>query len=155
MKWLFDDDVLMPGSVQALLVALRAHPQAVLAFHERVIIDADDNVTHQPRALQPEGQYSLVDRKFLIEHLLVNLHNFIGEPSNTMLVRERVDIDCVFDYGRWILDFLGDVAMFLNCAKQAPIVAVGGYLSAFRATGLKRPPKPARTSVRVSMSGSS
>jgi SAM-dependent methyltransferase len=135
VKWLFDDDVLMPGSVQALVSALQANPQSVLAFHERVVIDENDNVTHQPQALQSDGQRSLVDRKFIVENLLGNLHNFIGEPSNTMLVRERIDVDRVFDYDDWILDFLGDVAMFLNCSKQAPLVAVGGYLSAFRRHG--------------------
>lgn len=135
VKWLFDDDVLMPQSVRALVDALRANPKSVMAFHERVMIDANDNVTQQPPALQPEGQVSLVDRAFIVENLLGNLHNFIGEPSNTMLVRERVDVDRVFDYRDWILDFLGDVAMFLNCAKEAPLVAVGGYLSAFRRHG--------------------
>jgi SAM-dependent methyltransferase len=132
VKWLFDDDMLMPTSVEALVGALRACPQAVLAFHERVIVDENDAVVHEPPALQPEGQVSLVDRKFIVENLLGRLHNFIGEPSNTMLVRERVDVDRVFDYRDWILDFIGDVAMFLNCAETAPLVAVGGYLSAYR-----------------------
>ena len=47
VKWLFDDDVLMPASVESLLLALQGHPGSVMAFHERVYIDAQNNILHQ------------------------------------------------------------------------------------------------------------
>ncbi|BCF98828.1 hypothetical protein PPGU19_033970 [Paraburkholderia sp. PGU19] len=132
VKWLFDDDVLMPTSVETLVDALREYPQAILAFHERVFIDEMDNLIGQPQQLLPPGQKALIDRAFLVENMVGKLNNFIGEPSNVMLVRERVDVSSVFDYRSWVLDFIGDVSMFLNCAEQAPLVAVGGFHSAFR-----------------------
>jgi len=134
VKWLDGDDVLMPGSVAALVSALRAHPQAVLAFHERVLTDENDAIVQTPSALQPTGQVSLVDRQFIVDNLVANAQNVIGELSNTMLVRERVDIEQLFDYRAQPLDALADMAMVLNCAEQAPIVAVGGYESARRQT---------------------
>jgi glycosyltransferase involved in cell wall biosynthesis len=48
VKWLHDDDFLLPTSVEALVGALRKHPGSALAFHERVFIDHDDNVTQIP-----------------------------------------------------------------------------------------------------------
>lgn len=132
VKWLFDDDVLMPTSVESLVNAMEANPQVVLAFHERLIIDESGNVVSTPNSLLPAGQMALVDRQFLVENMVGRLHNFIGEPSNIMVVRDRVDISTAFDYRTWILDFIGDVAIYLNCAEQAPLLAVGGYLSAFR-----------------------
>lgn len=132
VKWLFDDDLLMPASVETLVAALRANPGVVLAFHERVIINESDAVVATPAPLLPAGQAALISRASVVESLLGRINNFIGEPSNVMLVRERVDISRVFDYRDWVLDFLGDVALYLNCAEQAPLLAVGGYLSAFR-----------------------
>lgn len=132
VKWLDGDDMLMPDSVAALVDGLRAHPEAVLAFHERLFVDENDGLTQTPSALQPKGAVSVIDRPFIIEYLLANAQNFIGELSNTMLVRERVQIEQLFDYRSQPLDALRDVAMFLNCAEKAPIVAVGGYESARR-----------------------
>lgn len=132
VKWLFDDDLLMPTSVETLVNALRANPGVVLAFHGRVVINETDAVVATPAPLLPAGQAALISRSSLVESLLGRINNFVGEPSNTMLVRERIDISRAFDYRNWVLDFLGDVALYLNCAEQAPLLAVGGYLSAFR-----------------------
>jgi len=132
IKWLFDDDLLMPASVETLVNALRANPGVVLAFHERVIIDNTDAVIMTPTPLLPVGQAALISRQSLVETALGRITNFVGEPSNTMLVRDRIDISRAFDYRTWVLDFLGDMALYLNCAEQAPLLAVGGCLSAFR-----------------------
>ncbi|MDG0026875.1 glycosyltransferase [Trinickia sp. Y13] len=133
VKWLCDDDILMPASAEVLSSALNVNPSSLLAFHDRVIIDGNSQVVAQPTPLLQLGQTALVDRSFLVQRMVAGLHNFIGEPSNVMLDRERVDVERIVDYRGMQLDFLGsDVAMFLNIAELAPIVAVGGYLSAFR-----------------------
>ncbi len=133
VKWLCDDDILMPASVEVLSSALRVNPASLLAFHDRVIVDGNSQILQQPPALLQLGQTALVDRNYLVQRMVAPLHNFIGEPSNVMLDRERVDVERIVDYQGIQLDFLGsDVAMFLNTAERAPLVAVGGYLSAFR-----------------------
>ncbi|CAG4905085.1 hypothetical protein R52603_03273 [Paraburkholderia saeva] len=132
VKWLFDDDVLMPNSVEILIAALRENPESALAFHGRVFIDGDDQVTFVPPALVNEGERVLLDRAFLAEHMVANQNNFVGEPSNIMLNRELVELDELFGYRDLDLLFLADVAMCLKLSGRAPIVAVGGYGSAFR-----------------------
>ena len=133
VKWLCDDDLLMPASCEVLSAALSVNPASLLAFHGRVLIDGNDNITHRPPPLLQTGQTALVDRTYLVQNMVAGLHNFIGEPSNVMLDHERVDVERIVDYRGLQLDFLGsDVSMFLNIAEQAPLVAVGGYLSAFR-----------------------
>ncbi len=133
VKWLCDDDVLMPASVEVLSAALSVNPNSVLAFHDRVLIDGNNQVIATPNPLLQPGQTALVDRNFLVQKMVGGMNNFIGEPSNVMLDRERVDVERIVDYRGLKLDFLGsDVAMFLNIAEQSPLVAVGGYLSAFR-----------------------
>ncbi|WP_321886119.1 glycosyltransferase [Paraburkholderia bannensis] len=132
IKWLFDDDVLMPQSVESLYNALVEQPQSAMAFHGRVIIDESDQVKGMPRQVVGAGEKALVARSYLTREMVSKLDNFIGEPSNTMFNRDHVDFETMFDYRSWKLDFLGDVAMFLNLSEQAPLVAVGGYLSGFR-----------------------
>ncbi|CAB3778810.1 methyltransferase domain-containing protein [Pararobbsia alpina] len=132
VKWLYDDDVLMPTSVEALVAALRAHPNSALAFHGRVFIDHNETVTFMPPPLLPEGQMALVDRPFLVTHLIGKLKNFVGEPSNTLLNKSLLDLDHIHRYRSGELQFLVDVAMYLYASERAPIVAVGGYLSGFR-----------------------
>ncbi|WP_233804011.1 glycosyltransferase [Paraburkholderia sp. HP33-1] len=135
VKWLFDDDLLMPGSVETLVAALRDNPASLMAFHERVFIDANDNMTAAPSALLKMGQAARLDRAFLAQRLVGHVNNFVGEPSNIMLDRERFDGARLFVYRDWRLGFLGDVATYLNAAEHGPVVAVGGYMSAFRQHG--------------------
>ncbi|RKP45604.1 glycosyltransferase family 2 protein [Trinickia fusca] len=133
VKWLCDDDVLMPASVEVLASALAVNPDSWLAFHDRVLIDGNNQVVSTPPPLLQPGQTGLVDRSYLVQRMIGGINNFIGEPSNVMLDREQVDVERIVDYRGLKLDFLGsDVAMFLNIAERAPLVAVGGYLSAFR-----------------------
>src|SRR3954447_19838706 len=132
VKVLFDDDVLLPDSLTALVSALEAHPASVLAFHERVFINEAGNVFLTPPRILDDGEVVEVDRQTLVGGLLAPIRNFVGEPSNTLLRRELVDIETVYTYDGLKLDFLADVASYLNLAEQAPLVGVGGCLSAFR-----------------------
>src|SRR3954465_1590749 len=132
VKVLFDDDVLLPDSLTALVSALEAHPASALAFHERVFINDAGEVIEMPPRILDDGEIAEVDRQTLVGGLLAPVRNFIGEPSNTLLRRELVDIETVYTYDGLKLDFLADVASYLNLSEQAPLVGVGGYLSAYR-----------------------
>ncbi|MBB5446083.1 MULTISPECIES: glycosyltransferase family 2 protein [unclassified Paraburkholderia] len=132
VKWLYDDDLLMPTSVATLVAALDSHPESTLAFHQRVVIDSDDKVIDVPAALIQPGETALLDRAFLIENVVVTANNFLGEPSNVMLVRERVNVGAMMKYREHGLIYLTDVAMYLNMAEQGPVVLAGGYHSCFR-----------------------
>ncbi|MGF6296511.1 glycosyltransferase [Paraburkholderia youngii] len=132
VKWLYDDDLLMPTSVATLVAALESHPESTLAFHQRVVIDSDDAVIDVPAALIQPGETALFDRAFLVANMVATANNFVGEPSNVMLVRERVDVACMMKYRGHGIGYLTDVAMYLNMAEQGPIVLAGGYHSCFR-----------------------
>lgn len=132
VKWLYDDDLLLAGSVATLVAALELHPESALAFHERLIIGPDDKILDVPASLIPAGETACLPREFLVQHLVADVNNFIGEPSNVMLVRERVDIASMATYRSRKLAYLTDVAMYLNVAEQGPLVIVGGHHSCFR-----------------------
>lgn len=132
VKWLYDDDLLLPGSVAALVAALRRHPEAALAFHERIVIAPDGKIMAIPTSLIAAGHTAFVDRALLVEKMVVSTNNFVGEPSNVMLTRERVDVASMMTYRSRKFAYLTDVAMYLNMAEQGPLLLVGGYHGCFR-----------------------
>jgi methyltransferase family protein/glycosyl transferase family 2 len=132
IKPLFDDDLLLPASVESLVNALRSNPGSALAFHERVYVNSENDIVWTPPQLLEAGSMAALDHQFMVDHMLPTLSNFIGEPSNTMVSRELVDVTQVYTYRGRKLDFLADVASYLNLSTDAPIILVGGYLSAFR-----------------------
>jgi len=132
IKWLYDDDLLMPTSVEVLVAALRANPASALAFHGRVFIDADGKLLPSPQPLLATGQVLPVDKAFLLANMVARQDNFIGEPSNTLLNKQLTDVSRHYQYGSWDLCFLTDVATYLYAADRAPLIAVGGQLSGFR-----------------------
>src|SRR5262249_12109552 len=109
-KPLFDHDPLFQGPAQGLVRALQGYPESGLAFHERVFIEAADEMVGAPSGLLEPGVVALVDHTFLAGNMVAKLDNFVGEPSNTMLRRELVEIETAYTYGSLKLDFLADVA---------------------------------------------
>jgi SAM-dependent methyltransferase/glycosyltransferase involved in cell wall biosynthesis len=132
VKWLFYDDVLLPQSVEVLLNALRANPQSVMAFHERVWINARGAVINTPQRLLEDGQVKLMDRDYLAHQMIARIDNYIGEPSFIMLDKDRIDLDSAIKYKGHTPEFLGDVYFYLAMAEIGPIAAVGGYFGCIR-----------------------
>ncbi|WP_157664776.1 glycosyltransferase family 2 protein [Bordetella genomosp. 9] len=132
VKWLHDDDVLLPLSVEVLVEALRAHPDSRLAFHGRVFIDDTGAVCWCPGSPIADGDTVAITRAELSRSLVGRLYNWVGELSNVMLTRDRDEAAYLFDYRGWPIDCLQDVAMYLNAAEDAPIIGVGGVYGAYR-----------------------
>lgn len=132
VKWLHDDDILLPLSVEVLLEALRAHPDSRLAFHGRVFIDDTGAVCWCPGSPVHDGDTIRITRSELSRSLVGRLYNWVGELSNVMLVRDRDDAGLLFEYRGWPIDCLQDVALYLNAAEDGPIVGVGGVYGAYR-----------------------
>src|SRR3954463_9609257 len=87
VKVLFDDDVLLPDSLTALVSALEAHPSSALAFHERVFINDVGEVVQTPPRILDDEEVVEVDRQPLVGGLLAPIRNFVGEPSNPLVRR--------------------------------------------------------------------
>ena len=132
VKWLADSDMLMPTSVEVLVDALRQNPESALAFHARVLVDENDAVVETPPLIASVGERMLIDRALLVGEMVGQLHNFVGEPSNIMIDRERASASDLFSYRSLELDYLGDVATYLNLAERGPLIVVGGYWSMLR-----------------------
>lgn len=135
VKFLFDDDLLLPNALVELLDAAGRFPDASLVFGHRDVIDADGRILDQPRLVAPDKIVALSAGQ-VSESLLKGCHNRIGELSNVLINRARgVNLDDVLQYRGIDLMSLGDVALYLNASWKGPVVGVGRTVGQFRRHG--------------------
>jgi len=132
LKFLFDDDILYPRSVELLLHALES-TGAKAAFHHRHLIDTVGRVLCSPTTV-PEGTVSLVAPEAIYTRMIAHMSNPIGEPSNMMVSAKALQaIDAPFEVEGRPSRYLADVALLYNFARaNLAIVGVGAFGSAFR-----------------------
>jgi hypothetical protein len=132
LKYLFDDDLLMPNALIEMVGALQTHPHASFCFSNRFIIDADGRVINEPKST-PDGRVGLVTAGDVLTALIPNVHNPIGEFSNVLINKgSGVEFGDLLRYGEFEIEIIGDVAFYLNATRKAPAVQIGKTLAAFR-----------------------
>jgi glycosyltransferase involved in cell wall biosynthesis len=139
---LFQDDLLEPSAIEKLLAALRAVPEASLAFARRAIRH-EGNGTGAPLLLgdaYPRMQqrfYSSFRTSLRGEDLVRDslrqgqdlTVNVLGEPSFVLLRKERVQRAGGFDPAfRQLVDW----DLWLRLARDTPLVFVNETLGVFR-----------------------
>ena len=128
-KFLFDDDLLLPRSVELLLLAIE-RTGAKLAFHNRHIIDARGQVTASPVTVSDGGLVELEPEMFF-DQFIGQANNFIGEPTNILIDLETLrSIDNPFGINNGRMRFLTDVALYTNFASRNHKIAGIGYMGA-------------------------
>lgn len=134
-KFLFDDDFLLPRSLE-FLTAAADQLDAKLVFHARHIVDDAGRVLRSESPV-PAGQVLDVPSPFVFEHMVAGVLNFIGEPSNILIDTETLrSLQNPFGIEDQRLRFLTDVALYVNFAHlNLRTVGIGAPLSAFRSHG--------------------
>jgi len=116
VKFLNDDDRLAPQCVQALASALDFDPRVALATSRRMPIDARGAPVQGHLASAPLSHVScLIPGEELVDFVLINSMNLIGEPSTVMFRKRDVALDdagvftwngrdyhCLADLSLWI-----------------------------------------------------
>lgn len=133
VKFLFDDDLLLPRSVEVLLQACE-ETGADMAIHNRHFIDENGVVLLSPALIQGSSGYVELTSELFFRHLVNPAVNHFGEPSNVMMrtstLRAFVE---PFGLDERRFRFLIDMANYANFyAAQRRVVGVGGFHSAFR-----------------------
>jgi glycosyltransferase involved in cell wall biosynthesis len=132
LKYLFDDDLLMPSCLGEMLAAIEAHPASSFCFCNRYIID-EAGLIREERERTPAGRIAPVSHGQLGPALLAHVSNFIGEFSNVLIDRRSgVAFSDIDEFEGFEVAMLGDVGFFLNATKRAPAVQLGRTLTAFR-----------------------
>lgn len=134
LKFLFDDDLLLPQSVETLC-AYADSTHAKLVFHANYMIDSVGRTSQPPLAL-PEGNAAEFSKEVLYAALIKPAINIIGGPVNTLIALEELrTLDLPFGIDGNRMRFLTDMALYVNMVDRGPIVGTGDRLAAFRVHG--------------------
>jgi len=135
LKFLFDDDLLYPRSVQLLVDAMQA-TGAGAAFHHRHVVDAFGRLVDAPAVIEA-GSVSAIPPETVYSKMIGRCVNWVGEPSNTLIDAEALrSIDGAFEIEGRPSRFLADVTMIYNFSRRGlGVVGVGEFGSAFRQHG--------------------
>ena len=140
VKFLYDDDLLMPNAVGALLGALQAHPRAVMASARRRMIDPDDKPLGESLlTLFPFKESVIIDGAELSSFLGQHIYNFIGEPTSVMCRRADVlafGADIMGINGQ-LMEWLGDVTLYLKLLRRGDLLMLADTLACFRVSSLQ------------------
>jgi len=133
LKFLFDDDFLLPRSLE-VLCGLASVSGAKLAFHGRRAVGPDCSARPPLPSLLRIGQVVEITPQIVFDGMIGTGINFIGEPSNILIDADALrSMDRPFSVQGERMRFLTDVALYLNFAFEGhKIVGIGTPLSAFR-----------------------
>jgi glycosyltransferase involved in cell wall biosynthesis len=132
LKFLFDDDFLMPNSIEILLQTCQKY-DAKLAFHNRHEVDEKGKLVASTPLFDTQGDI-ILNRENFAEEIIKPLLNRIGEPSNVLIHTTTLkDMHLPFCIGNRRMRFLTDVALYTNFASAGHrIVGISKFGSSFR-----------------------
>ncbi|MDR2507797.1 MAG: glycosyltransferase, partial [Candidatus Accumulibacter sp.] len=136
IKFLNDDDILMPDCVERLLDGFRKYPDITLAFSKRTLIDANDRILPDQAYTAPLSHEDCVLNGLgLSAGLSVTASNFIGEPSTVLfrksgLASNKPDFMSLAGHDR--IYVLNDHAMWHTLLSAGNAAYVAAPLSCFR-----------------------
>nr|AAK15339.1 flagellar glycosyl transferase [Pseudomonas aeruginosa] len=135
VKFLQDDDVLLPECVETLVGAMEREPNVVLASSRRLRIDEEGQPLPDILATCfPFAGDVLIDGRELVSFLADHTINFIGEPSCLMARRDALLQICerlMMLNGRAI-DWIGDLAMCAQLLQRGDLAFLSRPLTRFR-----------------------
>lgn len=134
IKFLNDDDRLLPGCVEQLAGVLIPQPGVVLATSRRRVIDERGTVSPDIPATTALSQVpALMSGRDLGDFLLVNSVNFIGEPSTVLFRRGAVRLEGpLFAWGGRDYHCLADMSLWLRVMAQGLAYYDPAVLSEYR-----------------------
>ncbi|MBD8707134.1 glycosyltransferase [Pseudomonas sp. CFBP 13711] len=137
IKFLYDDDLLEPECVSALVDVLHGYPDITLAAATRRLINEKGDVLRDNVLTFFPFQEDVVIHGPELVALLSELPlTFMGEPSSVMCRR-----DSVLAYGQDIMSlkglpihWLGDMSLYVKLLREGNLALLGRPLSRFRMT---------------------
>jgi len=135
LKFLNDDDRLLPHCVETLAGVLEANPTVRLATSRRRVIDEHGQALPDIQATTPVAMVSaLLFGRELADLALVNGVNLIGEPTTAMFRRSDLDIegDSIFRWGGRDYRCLADMSLWLRLLRSGLAYYCAAVSSEFR-----------------------
>jgi len=115
VAWLNSDDLYLPGAISQAVLALQAHPEAVMVYGDGVLIDEESRLLDWHRY----RHYELLD--LLSFDVLLQPTVFIRRSALEKAGLLRQDLHLILDHDLWI-----------RLAAQGPLLHVPSYWAAER-----------------------
>lgn len=132
LKFVYDDDFLLPFAVADLVELQRQNPQAAFVFCARNVVDADGRILPASVTI-PSGPPTLFTGDVVVEALVGEIANPIGEPTSLLMRRSVFEgSGCLSRYCGVSVRHNIDVAFFLNAAERGPCVGTPVVGAVFR-----------------------
>jgi glycosyltransferase involved in cell wall biosynthesis len=134
VKFLMQDDVLVPHAIERLLGALRESDDVVLATSRRIRIDELGRpLPERPEVAAAYEVDTVVAGTALGDLVLQENLNLIGEPSTVLFRRDALGGDAPFHLGGTAYRYLADVALWLTLLERGRAAYLVEPLSRSRA----------------------
>ncbi|CAN7558519.1 glycosyltransferase family A protein [Phenylobacterium sp. LjRoot225] len=145
LKYVYDDDFLLPFGLAELVDAIGHGPEFGYAFCWRYVVDGAGKVLFRQPSFDGDKKVVFTPSAVL-GTIIGEIRNPIGEPTNVLIRRSRfADSRCLSSYaGRSIRHHI-DLAFYLNACERGPCIGVPTFGAAFRrhanqVTSLERSP---------------
>lgn len=132
LKFVYDDDFLLPFGLADLVDLLERHARLTFAFCARHIVNDDGRILHSNSPIRSDGP-SVFEGAALADALVGGIINPIGEPTNLLIRRSAFeDAGCLRQYCGIAVRHHIDVAFFMNAAERGPCIGTAAFGAAFR-----------------------
>ena len=135
VKFLNDDDRLAPRCVEALAAALDYDPRVTLATSRRTPIDErGEPMKRHPAAVPLSHVSCLIPGEELVNFVLINSTNLIGEPSTVMFRKRDVEIAAggLFSWNGRDYHCLADLSLWARLLAKGNAFYQAAALSDYR-----------------------
>ncbi len=132
LKYVYDDDFLLPFALDGLQGALERNPDSPLAFARRHVVDEAGHIQLSPMIFAGDAPIRLSPAA-LATSAIKTLHSPVGEPSSFLIRRSALPgPECLHVYQGLPVRHLIDVCLLLNTCQIGRCVGLPDFLSAFR-----------------------
>jgi len=132
LKYLYDDDFLMPDCLAVMLGLIEARGGYSYAFCRRLIVNDAGDVLESPVTFSGDNPVQF-DNAEIAGNLMHTLQNAIGEPTSLLIRRSAFgSARCLDSYMGLPIRHLIDIAFYMNAAGRGRCIGVPHHLAAFR-----------------------
>lgn len=132
LKYVYDDDFLLPFGLATLVELIEADPKLTFAFCARHIVDVEGRVLHSNSPISGGKPVSFPGAA-VTNSLIGGIINSIGEPTNLLIRRSALgDAGCLSGFCGVPVRHHIDIAFFLNAAARGGCVGTPAFGAAFR-----------------------
>jgi hypothetical protein len=130
MQWLMDDDLIDEDKISVMMNVFLEYPNVTLVTSVRRTIDGKGRI--KEREFKKISENSLVIKSGIIgKKTLVELKNYIGEPSTTLFRKSDLKHN-YYDAASRGYTTISDVAMWLELLERGDLGYIARSLSSFR-----------------------